>query len=63
MIEISNLKAKHAYSILKKPVFVEDTSLCFAALHGMPGPYVKWFVNGNDTPKLERLKGLKSYPK
>ena len=25
------------------PVLVEDTSLCFNALNGMPGPYIKWF--------------------
>ena len=24
-------------------IVVEDTSLCFHALNGMPGPYVKWF--------------------
>jgi inosine triphosphate pyrophosphatase len=23
---------------------VEDTSLCFNALHGLPGPYIKWFL-------------------
>ena len=25
------------------PVIVEDTSLCFNALGGLPGPYIKWF--------------------
>jgi inosine triphosphate pyrophosphatase len=25
------------------PVLVEDTSLCFNALSGLPGPYIKWF--------------------
>ena len=25
-------------------VIVEDTSLCFNALNGMPGPYIKWFL-------------------
>lgn len=25
------------------PCIVEDTSLCFTALGGMPGPYIKWF--------------------
>lgn len=24
-------------------MLVEDTSLCFNALNGMPGPYIKWF--------------------
>jgi len=23
---------------------IEDTCLCFSALGGMPGPYVKWFL-------------------
>jgi len=26
------------------PVIVEDTCLCFNALNGLPGPYVKWFL-------------------
>ncbi|XP_067563747.1 inosine triphosphate pyrophosphatase isoform X4 [Pseudorca crassidens] len=30
------------------PVLVEDTCLCFNALGGLPGPYIKWF--------LEKLK-------
>ena len=25
------------------PVITEDTSLCFAALNGLPGPYIKFF--------------------
>ena len=25
------------------PVFTEDTALCFAALNGLPGPYIKFF--------------------
>ena len=31
-------------------VIVEDTSLCFGALNGLPGPYIKWFWDslGND---------------
>lgn len=27
------------------PVMVEDTSLCYNALGGMPGPYIKWFLD------------------
>lgn len=26
-------------------VIIEDTSLCFHALHGLPGPYIKWFLD------------------
>ena len=25
------------------PVITEDTALCFAALNGLPGPYIKFF--------------------
>jgi inosine triphosphate pyrophosphatase len=27
------------------PTLVEDTSLCYNALKGLPGPYVKWFLD------------------
>ena len=27
------------------PTLVGDTSLCYNALHGLPGPYVKWFLD------------------
>lgn len=26
------------------PVIVEDTALCYDALGGLPGPYIKWFM-------------------
>ncbi|RNF19961.1 Inosine triphosphate pyrophosphatase family protein isoform 1 [Trypanosoma conorhini] len=42
--EISRNKALAAYELLKRPVLVEDTALCFEALGGLPGPYVKWFL-------------------
>lgn len=31
---------------MKGPVMVEDTGLCFDAMGGLPGPYIKWFLNG-----------------
>ncbi|KAF7281362.1 inosine triphosphate pyrophosphatase [Rhynchophorus ferrugineus] len=42
--EISIKKAKTAYEQIKSPVLVEDTCLCFNALKGLPGPYIKWFL-------------------
>ena len=36
-------KCRLASLKVKGPVLVEDTSLCFNALCGMPGPYIKWF--------------------
>jgi len=42
--DIVREKAAIAYKKLKKPVFVEDVSLCFDALNGLPGPYVNDFL-------------------
>lgn len=46
--EISREKCRVATKQIEGPVLVEDTSLCFDALGGLPGPYIKWF--------LEKLK-------
>jgi non-canonical purine NTP pyrophosphatase (RdgB/HAM1 family) len=46
--EVIEHKVKQAYEILKKPVLVEDTSLFFNALDGLPGPFVKFFVTAKD---------------
>ena len=40
--EISIEKCKLAVEQVKGPVMVEDTSLGFNALKGLPGPYIKW---------------------
>lgn len=50
--DIVKEKAKLAAEKTKKTVFVEDTSLCFSALNGLPGPYVKDFI------KKLGIKGL-----
>lgn len=42
--EVSKEKCKLAAASVKGPVMVEDTSLCFNALHGLPGVYIKWFL-------------------
>ncbi|CDJ49097.1 inosine triphosphate pyrophosphatase, putative [Eimeria brunetti] len=36
-------------------VFTEDTALCFNALGGLPGPYVKWFLKNLGAPGLPKL--------
>lgn len=43
--EIAIAKCKAAIEIAQAPVLVEDTSLCFNALKGLPGPYIKWFLD------------------
>lgn len=36
-------------------VMVEDTSLSFHALNGMPGPYIRWFLSAMGVQDLPRL--------
>lgn len=40
---IAEHKAKQAYDALHQPVLVDDTSLGFTALSGLPGPFIKYF--------------------
>jgi non-canonical purine NTP pyrophosphatase (RdgB/HAM1 family) len=46
--EIVTHKVKQAYELMKKPVLVEDVALSFTALGGLPGPFVKFFVDAED---------------
>ncbi len=41
-------KVRQAYDLIKKPVLVEDTSLGFSSLGGLPGPFVKYFVDAEN---------------
>ena len=53
--EVAILKAKEAARQINGPVLIEDVSLCFNAFKGLPGVYIKWFVEklGNeDVSKL-----------
>jgi inosine triphosphate pyrophosphatase len=43
-VEIAKEKCKLAAEQVKGACFTEDTSLCFYALNGLPGPYIKWFL-------------------
>ena len=38
-------KCELAAKELNGPCIVEDTSLCFNALNGLPGVYIKWFLD------------------
>ena len=48
--EIVTDKVHRAYEMVRGPVIVEDISLSFPALGGLPGPFIKWFLDtvGND---------------
>ncbi|XP_026324570.1 inosine triphosphate pyrophosphatase-like [Hyposmocoma kahamanoa] len=48
-------KCQEAARRLRLPVLVEDTSLCFNALEGLPGPYIKWFIKKLQPEGLVRL--------
>ena len=48
-------KCKSASSQLNGPIIVEDTSLCFNALGGLPGPYIKWFMKKIGLDGLNKL--------
>lgn len=44
-VEVSLEKCRLAAQQVQGPVLVEDTSLCFNALGGLPGIYIKWFLD------------------
>lgn len=44
--EVTIHKARSAAQMINGPVLVEDTCLAFDAFNDLPGPYIKWFVQG-----------------
>jgi ribokinase len=44
--DIAIEKCRLAAEQIKSPVMIEDTSLCFYDLNDLPGPYIKWFLDG-----------------
>ncbi|KAH9173353.1 Ham1-like protein [Lactarius sanguifluus] len=42
--EIALEKCRRAAEVIGGPVITEDTALCFAAMNGLPGPYIKFFL-------------------
>lgn len=41
---VAREKCRRAAEAARGPVLCEDTSLCFEALGGLPGVYIKWFL-------------------
>lgn len=58
--EVSAEKCKLAAAYVRGPVLVEDTSLCFNALGGLPGVYIKWFLEKTGHDGLNNM--LMAYP-
>lgn len=55
VIEIAKNKCRQAALTVKGPCFTEDTSLCFNALNGLPGPYIKWFLESCGHDGLNKM--------
>lgn len=53
--EIVEHKVRQAYGKVKVPVLVEDVALEFNALSGLPGPFIKFFVETTGLNKLCRM--------
>lgn len=53
--DISIAKCQEAVKQVQGPVIVEDTCLCFNALGGLPGPYIKWFLSKLGPAGLYRM--------
>lgn len=60
--EVVEYKVRQAYELLKRPVLVEDTCMGLDELGGLPGPFIKFFIEQEDgAEKICRMAdGLKS---
>ena len=52
--EVVEEKVKEAYRLIGKPVLVEDVSLGYDELNGMPGPFIKFFISRHDKPETSQ---------
>ncbi|CAL1700004.1 unnamed protein product [Somion occarium] len=53
--EIAIDKCRRAAEILQGPCITEDTALCYEALNGLPGPYIKYFLKECGLEGLNKL--------
>ena len=51
----ASLSGAASLSSRSGPALVEDTSLCFNALGGLPGVYIKWFLQKLGHDGLNRM--------
>jgi len=58
--EVVEDKARRAFAEAGRPVLVEDVSVVFNALSGLPGPLIKWFDKTLGNEGMCRL--LDAYP-
>ncbi|EDN06501.1 predicted protein [Histoplasma mississippiense (nom. inval.)] len=53
--EIAKEKCRKAAETVQGPALTEDTALEFNALKGLPGPYIKWFLEALGHDGLNKL--------
>lgn len=53
--EIAISKAEQAYAAVKEPLFVNDSGWSISALHGFPGPFLRYMNNWFDENDYLRL--------
>ncbi|CAG8454535.1 4314_t:CDS:2 [Ambispora leptoticha] len=53
--EVASDKCQRAAKEINGSVITEDTALCFNALGGLPGPYIKWFLEKLGHDGLNRM--------
>ncbi|KAI0658645.1 Maf/Ham1 [Cubamyces menziesii] len=53
--EVAIAKCRRAAELLGGPCITEDTALCFEALGGLPGPYIKYFLKALGHDGLNKL--------
>ncbi|EKM59906.1 uncharacterized protein PHACADRAFT_138261 [Phanerochaete carnosa HHB-10118-sp] len=58
--EVAREKCRRAAELLQGPCITEDTALCFEALNGLPGPYIKFFIKELGLDGLNTL--LQGFP-
>jgi inosine triphosphate pyrophosphatase len=54
-LDVAREKCRLAAKRIEGAAIVEDTSLCFNALNGMPGIYIKWFLDSCGHDGLNRM--------
>lgn len=53
--EICIAKCRAAAELVKGPVIIEDTCLGYNAMKGLPGPYIKWFLDKMNPEGLHKM--------
>lgn len=56
-IKIATEKVKRAYELIGKPVIVDDVSAGLVKLKGLPGPFIKYFLDAIGQDALYKLAG------